>query len=61
MAVDTIGKGIEMKFDPAMVAEFQGGNFTGVEGVILKITPIQNILPILGLDPVPAESGMAHG
>jgi len=44
------GQGIEMKFDPAMVAEFQKGNFTGVEGIILKIVPIQSPLPILGLD-----------
>ncbi len=44
------GQGIEMKFDPAMVAEFQKGNFTGVEGVILRIVPIQSPLLILGLE-----------
>ena len=43
------GKGIEMNFDPAMVSEFQKGNFTGVEGIILRIIPIRSPLPILGL------------
>ena len=43
------GKGVEMKFDPAMVAEFRKGDFTGVEGVVLKIVPIENPLALLGL------------
>jgi hypothetical protein len=43
------GEGVEIKLDPAMVAEFQKGNFTGVEGIILRITPIQSVLPILGM------------
>ena len=43
------GKGVEMNFDPAMVAEFRKGNFTGVEGIILKIVPIENPLALLGL------------
>ena len=51
--VDKEGKGIAMKFDPAMVAEFQKGNFTGVEGIILRIVPIQSPLPFLGLEPSP--------
>jgi hypothetical protein len=48
MGLDVIrdGKGIEMNFDPAMVAEFQKGNFTGVEGIILRIVPIRNPLMI---------------
>ncbi|MBF0619317.1 MAG: hypothetical protein HQL19_04035 [Candidatus Omnitrophica bacterium] len=40
------GKGVAMSFDPAMVAEFQKGNFTGVAGVILRIVPIQNPLGV---------------
>ncbi|MEI8012987.1 MAG: hypothetical protein WCI27_11020, partial [Candidatus Omnitrophota bacterium] len=48
--VDKDGKGVDMKFDPAMIAEFQQGNFTGVEGIILRIVPLQSPLPILGLD-----------
>ncbi|HSV43409.1 MAG TPA: hypothetical protein VLJ10_02540, partial [Candidatus Bathyarchaeia archaeon] len=43
------GRGIEMTFDPAMVAEFEKGNFTGVEGIILQIIPLVSPLPLLGL------------
>ena len=42
------GKSIEIKFDPAMVTAFQKSNFTGVDGIIIRIVPIQNLLPILG-------------
>lgn len=55
------GKGIQMKFDPAMVAEFQKGNFSGVEGIILRIVPIQSPLPMLGLETSPAEGALAKG
>jgi len=55
------GKGIEMKFDPAMVAEFQSGNFAGVEGIILRIVPIASPLPILGLETSPVEGALAKG
>ncbi|MBF0483915.1 MAG: hypothetical protein HQL25_04330 [Candidatus Omnitrophica bacterium] len=44
------GKGVEFQFDPAMVAEFQRGDFTGVEAFIIKITPLASPLPLLGLD-----------
>jgi len=49
MAMDITkeGKGIEMTLDPAMLAEFQKGNFTGVQGIILRIVPIQNLESIL--------------
>jgi len=43
------GNNIEMKFNPAMVAEFRKGNFTGVEGIILKITSIDSPLSILDM------------
>ena len=43
------GKGIEMKLDPAMVARFERGDFTGVVPVILKVTPIASPLPLLGM------------
>lgn len=36
------GKAVEIKFDQAIVAEFQKGNFSGVEGKILEIISIQN-------------------
>ena len=53
------GKGIEMKLDPAMVARFERGDFTGVVPVILKVTPLASPLPLLGMsegtaDPVTA-------
>ncbi|MBF0484722.1 MAG: hypothetical protein HQL25_08480 [Candidatus Omnitrophica bacterium] len=38
------GTGVDMKLDPAMVAEFEKGNFTGVQGIILSIIPIANPL-----------------
>ncbi|MEI8012234.1 MAG: hypothetical protein WCI27_07130 [Candidatus Omnitrophota bacterium] len=43
------GKGVAMTFDPAMVAEFKRGDFTGVEGVILNIVTITNPLTLFGL------------
>ncbi len=41
------GNGSETKFDPAMVAHFEGGDFTGFVPIILKVTPLGNI----GLSP----------
>ncbi len=63
MSLDVVrdGKGVEMPFDPAMVAEFQKGNFTGVEGIILKIVPIESPLPLLGMEAGPAEKLLAKG
>ncbi|MBF0619902.1 MAG: hypothetical protein HQL19_07025 [Candidatus Omnitrophica bacterium] len=55
------GRGIEMKFEPDMVAEFQKGNFAGVEGIIFRIVPIQSPLPILGLETTSAEGILAKG
>ncbi len=51
MELDVAGNGkkLEMKIDPAMVAEFQQGNFSGVVPVIIQITPILNPLMTLGL------------
>ena len=55
------GKGVDMKFDPAMAAEFQKGDFTGVEGIILNIVPIASPLLLLGLEANPAEKPLAKG
>lgn len=55
------GKGVEMKFDPDMVAEFQRGNFTGVEGVILNIVPMVSPLSLLGLEKASVEMVSAKG
>jgi len=44
------GKSIEMKFNnSAMIAQFRKGNFTGVEGIIIRIVPIESSLPVLGM------------
>ncbi len=40
------GKGIEMKFDPAMVAEFKRGDFSGVVPTIIQIVPVSSPLSI---------------
>jgi hypothetical protein len=34
------GNGTALQIDPAMLAEFQKDSFTGVEGIILEITPL---------------------
>ncbi len=49
MQMDVNGQKINIHFDPAMVAQFKRGDFSGVRPVIIKITPIQNIMPLLGL------------
>jgi len=41
------GKNIEVNLNPAMIAEFQKEDFTGIDGVIIKIVPIKNPLSIL--------------
>jgi hypothetical protein len=48
--VEKQGQGVEMNFDPAMIEEFKRGDFTGVEGVILRIVPLKSALPMLGLE-----------
>lgn len=48
MDVEADGPRIEMHFDPAMMTEFQNGNFTGVQGIILRIVPLESPLPLLG-------------
>jgi hypothetical protein len=46
------GKGVEIKFDPAVIAQFRQGNFSGIVPVIIRITPVVNLLPLLGISPV---------
>lgn len=50
-----------MNCDPAMIEEFRNGNFTGVEGIILRIVPIQSPLSILGLEASPSEGQLVKG
>ncbi|MBF0486421.1 MAG: hypothetical protein HQL16_07910 [Candidatus Omnitrophica bacterium] len=44
------GKGIDMRFDPALFEQFTRGDFSGVVPVILRMTPVQNPLSILNLN-----------
>jgi len=48
--VDRQGQGVAMNFNQAMVAQFQNGNLTGVDGIILRIVPMDSPLPMLGLE-----------
>ena len=47
-------KGISMKFDPALIAEFRRGDFSGIVPVIIRITPLKSVYPILQLEANPA-------
>ncbi len=49
MVMDINGEKISIKFDAAMLAEFQRGDFSGVHPVIINITPIFDVRPMLGL------------
>ncbi|MBF0489751.1 MAG: hypothetical protein HQL15_03925 [Candidatus Omnitrophica bacterium] len=48
LLMDVDGQTISLKFDAAMLAQFQKGNFSGVHPVIIKIAPIPSILPMMG-------------
>jgi hypothetical protein len=49
MVMNVAGEKIDIKFDPAMIAQFKAGDFTGVTGVIINITPLTSVLPLLGM------------
>jgi hypothetical protein len=49
LQLDVNGEEINIKFDPAMIEQFKKGDFTGVRPVIINITPIANMLPLLGM------------
>ncbi len=51
MKIDVDGQKIDIRFDPAMIKQFQAGDFSGVRPVILNITPIVDMRPLLGLVP----------
>ena len=55
MDVAKDGRGIEIKYDAAMVAEFERGNFTGVVPEIMSIRAIPSALPILGFEMEPVD------
>ncbi|MDE1921673.1 MAG: hypothetical protein KGI24_09570 [Candidatus Omnitrophica bacterium] len=49
LQLDKTGPGVEIQFDPAMIARFKRGNFSGIVPVITAISPIADIYPLLGL------------
>jgi len=52
MKLDVIGQAIQMRFNSAMIAQFRKGNFTGVQGIILRIFKIKSPLSLLGMQAV---------
>jgi len=46
--MESTGQKIDLTFDPAMVAQFKRGDFSGVKVKILDVVPI-SIMPLLGL------------
>jgi hypothetical protein len=59
MTMDATGEAVNIQFDKAMIEQFKRGDFTGVRPVILNITPIPNILPLLGLSPAKQDEVLA--
>ena len=49
--VNRQGEGVEIQFDPASFRQNGGQGINGLTPVIINVTPIQNILPLLGLGP----------
>lgn len=46
MPMEIDGQKIEMKFDPALIAQFKRNDFSGVHPVIINIFPIKSILEL---------------
>jgi hypothetical protein len=49
MRFNVSGEEIKLRFNPAMVAQFKSGDFSGVRPVIINIMPIQNVRLLLGI------------
>ena len=61
MAMDVSGEKLDIKFDQAMIEQFKRGDFSGVRPVIIQITPIANVLPLIGLAPTKEPEGQLAG
>ncbi len=48
MQFDVDGQKIDMRWDPAQMADFKRGDFSGVRPVILKLAPIRDVTLLLG-------------
>ena len=46
--IETSGQKVNITFDPAMIAQFRRGDFSGVQIQILDVVPI-SLMPLLGL------------
>ena len=58
MQLNVGGEEIKFHFNPAMVAQFESGDFSGVVPVIIQITPIQNPLSLSGINPGKEEEAL---
>lgn len=45
------GDRADFTFDPAALEQFRRGEFGGITPVIMRITPVQGLFPILGVEP----------
>ena len=61
MGMNVTGEKINIQLDNAMIDSFKRGDFTGVRPVILNVTPIQSVLPLLGLAPRREDDELAKG
>ena len=59
LQMDIDGETIDLKFDPAMAAQFQREDFSGVEPIIIQIVPVQNPLALLGVNAGKEEEALA--
>ena len=50
MQIDTEGQKIDIKFNPAIIAQFRTGDFSGVYPVIISIKPVSSASFLLGLN-----------
>jgi len=48
LKMESSGKKVDITFDPAMIAQFKRGDFSGVRIQILDVVPV-NLMPLLGL------------
>jgi hypothetical protein len=51
MNTDVSGDRLDVHLDPAMIAQFKSGNFTGVAATILNVTVLPSVIPLFNLTP----------
>ena len=49
--VDRQGTGVDIRFDPVMMQDMLENGVEGFVPVFMNFTPIQSVLPLLGLEP----------